>query len=322
MSESDPDILERLNELIKVKDERIFTRLDDLEVEKQVGKTSAVARCYGVALSGNGMARIDKLSDYLVANILEYCIPVTRIETAKKEDEKYGNHNQLMALGQEARRLFTHLKKSGEAGELLLFTIVTKVLKLPLVLCKMDLKTSTEMHFHGVDGVHACFEKGENGEKDVLGLYWGESKVHKNFGTAVAECIKSLHKFVIEGAVGTPAVQRDIQLIAANLNILDNDLKEAVALFFNPDAAESNQVNYRGVALIGFDEDSYPKGQNSKNGEDVRKEISAKMEEWVKKIEAQIGKYANLNTVELHLFLLPLPDVDVFREEFRKALSV
>jgi hypothetical protein len=101
---------------------------------------------------------------------VEYAIPREKIEKAKARDEKYGQSNALIALFEIAKQTFTHLKNSGEGSELLVFLLAERFLKLPQVLCKMDLKTASGVHFHGCDGVYAQIDG------DKLALYWGGSR--------------------------------------------------------------------------------------------------------------------------------------------------
>lgn len=74
---------------------------------------------------------------------------------AKARDEKWNSGEAVAALHEEAKRSFTDLALTGEGGEMLLFLLAERLLKLPQILCKMDLKTDTRLHYHGADGVYA-----------------------------------------------------------------------------------------------------------------------------------------------------------------------
>lgn len=102
---------------------------------------------------------------------------------------KNSTSRNMMKLRQEAQETFVDSVKSGELGELILFVLAEKFLKLPQVICKMNLKTSSNMHFHGADGVF--LGKTENNN---LALYWGESKIYEHFSTAVEDCLNSLNR--------------------------------------------------------------------------------------------------------------------------------
>jgi hypothetical protein len=92
---------------------------------------------------------------------------------AKERDTKFNSTEAVTVLVEQARRSFTDLAKTGEGSEMLLFLLAERFLKLPQVLCKMDLKTDSRMHYHGADGVYAGIAP-----EGMLKLYWGESKIY------------------------------------------------------------------------------------------------------------------------------------------------
>ncbi|MFT6754340.1 MAG: hypothetical protein ACJA2O_004544 [Candidatus Azotimanducaceae bacterium] len=83
------------------------------------------------------------------------------------------------------RKLSVHTAK-GELGELLLFTLLDVYFEAPKILSKISLKTSRRMPVYGADAVHAQYVDGK------LRLYLGESKLHKNFGSASTSAVKSI----------------------------------------------------------------------------------------------------------------------------------
>ena len=87
--------------------------------------------------------------------VADYAIPRAQLAKAKARDAKYNSTAAVAALVEQARRSFTDVAKTGEGGEMLLFLLAERFLKLPQILCKMDLKTDTRMHYHGADGVYA-----------------------------------------------------------------------------------------------------------------------------------------------------------------------
>jgi Cap4 SAVED domain len=116
--------------------------------------------------------------------VADYAIPRSQLAKAKARDTKYNSTEAVTALVEQARRSFTDLAKTGEGGEMLLFLLAERFLKLPQVLCKMDLKTDTRMHYHGADGVYAGVTP-----EGMLKLYWGESKIYKDAATAIKDCL-------------------------------------------------------------------------------------------------------------------------------------
>jgi hypothetical protein len=62
----------------------------------------------------------------------------------------------------------------------------------------MDLKTDTRLHYHGADGVYAGVTP-----EGLLKLYWGESKIYKDAGAAIRDCLaRKIHEGAVCGAEG------------------------------------------------------------------------------------------------------------------------
>lgn len=125
---------------------------------------------------------------------------------------------------------------------MLLYLLLESELGLPQLLCKMPLKTSSRVHFHGVDGVHGSLE-----EDGRLGLYWCESKLHKKVSTATRDCFESLAPFLLDE--GSKASNRDLLLVRDHLDVGDPKLAEALMKYLDDDAIESTlRVIKGGVA--------------------------------------------------------------------------
>lgn len=111
----------------------------------------------------------EDLAQILFNQIIQYTIPKSEIEDAMAT----GNTSYVLELEEKAKRKYVDywknrnqiitnenleddesLSKSGEGGEELLFLLAEQILGLPQALCKMNLKTSGSMHFHGADGIH------------------------------------------------------------------------------------------------------------------------------------------------------------------------
>jgi hypothetical protein len=152
-------------------------------------------------------------------SIADYAIPRSKLAKAKARDHKYNSTESVAALIQQARLSFTDLAKTGEGGEMLLFLLAERFLKLPQILCKMDLKTDPRMHYHGADGVYA----GVNAD-GLLKLYWGESKIYKNVSAAIQDCLASLAPYLIEPEHEGAERERDLVLLSDKADLSDVNL--------------------------------------------------------------------------------------------------
>ena len=180
--------------------------------------------------------------------VADYAIPRSKLAEAKARDAKYNSTEAVTALVEQARRSFTDLVKTGEGGEMLLFLLAERFLKLPHILCKMDLKTDPRLHYHGADGVYAGVT-----EQGMLKLYWGESKVYKDVVAAIRDCLTSLAPFLVEPEHEEAERERDLVLLSDKADLSDPTLTEALKRYFDKNSTQSKRVQYCGVALVGFD---------------------------------------------------------------------
>lgn len=272
--------------------------------------------CHCLTVDANGRVKIARLAEYLRLVLTDYAIPKTKIAQAKKRDADRNSTVAVNSLLFEAKALFTDLENTGEGGEMLLYVLAQHFLKLPQVLCKMDLKTDSRVHYHGADGVYA----GVTAE-GVLKLYWGESKIYANATDAVRECLKSLTPYLTEDDDEDSARERDLVLLSDKADLSDPRVTLAFRKYFDKSSPLSNRVVYCGIALVGFDADFYPKGNAVAVAKDI--EIAAKIQiaTWLKHAERHV-EANNIQNIEIELLCVPLPSVEAFRSTFLKKLGV
>ncbi|MFD2157205.1 DUF1837 domain-containing protein [Rhodococcus jostii] len=273
--------------------------------------TTATVRTHFLAADANGNPAVELLGTAMARAAMDFCIPRSRIEQALKHLRETGSTSHFSRLEQQARELFVDGDGTGEGGELLLFLLMEQVLELPQLLAKMSLKTNSNVHVHGSDGVHAKL-----GDDGVLDLYWGESKLYKSSSDAFTDCFESIGPFL--GADGE-ARRRDLLLVRDNLNIEQSDLAVHLLQYFDETNPKALQVRWNGVCLIGFDHSIYP---DMKKIADVQSaEIAKAVKRWHKAILDRI-KLNSLLKVNIDVFCIPFPDVDTLRKMVRKKLGV
>ncbi len=272
--------------------------------------------CHCLAVDGNGRVQPHRLAEFMRNAVADYAIPRSQLEKAKARDQKYKSTEAVTALVEQAKRSFTDLAKTGEGGEMLLFLLAERFLKLPQILCKMDLKTDTRMHYHGADGVYAGITP-----DGILKLYWGESKVYKDVGSAIQDCLSSLAPFLIEPDHEHAERERDLILLSDKADLSDPELTEALKRYFDKSSTQSRRVKYCGVALIGFDAEFYPASDTAAVADQLAEAARQALKLWSKKIGTRL-QTEKLEQVEIEFFCLPLPSADVFRKTFLKAMGV
>src|SRR6185437_10271366 len=174
---------------------------------------------------------------------------------------------------------FTDLAKTGEGGEMLLFLLAERFLKLPQILCKMDLKTDTRMHYHGADGVYTGVTP-----EGLLKLYWGESKIYKDVGAAIRDCLASLAPFLIEPENEDAERERDLLLLSDKADLSNPALTDALKKYFDKSSMMSKQVQYCGVALVGFDASFYPKDGVKAVADEIAEASRSELTNWSTRI--------------------------------------
>ncbi|MHB8190665.1 MAG: HamA C-terminal domain-containing protein [Ferrimicrobium sp.] len=312
MTGSDGWIADAVQRLVRAEKLSLDSYLVTVEEATVLAGTSTTCRCHFVRVDAQSKPRVSALIDMLTDQIVNYCIPRSRIEEARKYQEKTKSPDKTLRLFREAKELFTKTKFTGEGGELLLYALLEIVLGLPQILCKMPLKTSSQVHVHGVDGVHA--RALTNGR---LAVYWGEAKMYADVNSAIDAALRSLAPYLLDTQGG--AAQREILLLRDHVDTGDDQLTAALIRYFTEDKMEASQLVIRGACLIGFSMDRYVHPIED-DGTSVRTEVADALARWHDRLGEVIQK-KQLSAIELEVFFVPFPSVKEFREQFLKRLG-
>lgn len=311
--------IEKAFDNLLVKSEDYKSRLYEICFDLDIPDTKAKGYCYCVHLDGNGKPRVQDLIEFAADRILEYAIPKKELEKAKQHLIDTGSNSKIMSLRRKATTLFTNLKTTGEGGELLLYVFIQDILKLPQLISKMSLKTSGQVHYHGVDGVHVKYDPID----DSLNLYWGEAKMYDKIGTAITNCFTSLSGFLLDPLSATSVPERDLQLISGNIaaNVDNTNLEDLLVRYFDKDDNLSNKLTYKGVCFVGFDYTGYPDKPLTMKIEQLKAEINLNVKKWFSAVSKGIKNHNDLELYEIHVFLVPFPSVAAFRDGFLKEIG-
>jgi hypothetical protein len=291
--------------------------LSKVIAEPEVLDTKAKVHCYIVAHDGQDQPRIKDLAQAIAARIIDYAIPRNELKRAQEYDIKFNTTSEVSKLKLKAKKLFTTLGKTGEGGEMLLYMLIQNYLKLPQILCKMSLKTNSELHYNGADAIHMIFDSG----KQKMALYWGESKMYQSLDTAVTSCLESIKPFLCDDGGSNSRQMRDLQLITDNLDLSDEILENVMLKYLNPDDPLFNKLEYRGACFIGFDHGVYSSTPNTKTEQEVISEVESIFSKWQNKIGKKIKESSPLHSFVLEIFLIPFPSVEGFRKEFLSEIK-
>lgn len=310
------DLGSALRASLRGKSTKLDAHLVCLERNIEVLPTKTKLHCFFPQIDGNGRVRVKPLAEFLRDQIIDYAIPRKTIAAALREVEQTGSTAPLSHLHERAKRLFSHLANSGEGGELLLFATAESLFNISQVICKMTLKTSTSMHYHGSDGVYA-----EVREDGGLNLYWGESKVFGNAAAAIRNCMESLAPFLIEPEGEDATRDQDILLINEFANFTDARIVNALKGFLDKDNTLSLQVRNCGFALCVFDGECYPADDVEAKADDLAFEIRKNLESWSKAASSRVCQ-EKLDNFDIHFICIPLPSASLFRSYFLSLLGV
>ena len=78
----------------------------------------------------------------------------------------------------------------------------------------MVLKTNSEVHYHGADGVYGKYDT----ETQKYCLYWGEAKIYADVRQALSSCFDSIKTLLTEEGVDGTRKERDMDLFRTNLD--------------------------------------------------------------------------------------------------------
>lgn len=287
-------------------------------VERDIAVDGCIGRihCHCMTVDGNGRIRPERLAEFMRNAIVDYAVPKSRLEAARLRDAKFKSGSAVAQIHHEAIGTFTDLSNTGEGGEMLLYLLAERFLKVPQVLCKMDLKTDSHMHYHGADGVYASVN-----EDGILKLFWGESKVYGNATSAIRDCLKSLAPFLIEHDHEHAGRERDLVLLSDKADLSDPKLTAAFKKYFDRTLPQSNRVEYCGIALIAFDAEFYPKVGAKAVAQDIVDAAKAELAKWNKNVKNRMSK-EKLEGFHIEFFCVPVPSADGFRDAFLQALGV
>ena len=290
------------------------SHLTVLDRDFSVDGTKTFVHCYAPSLDAHGRLKPKALAQFLFDRIVDYAIPRHAVEAAQKQVAETGSTAEWMKLQRKAKAAFTDLDKSGEGGEFLLFALAEAVFELTQILCKMSLKTSTSMHYHGADGVYAAAEDG------YLNVYWGESKLYKSPTDAITDCLKSLAPFLREEFSDDAANAQDIYLVNEYANLTDPIAVDALKRFFDPDCEEAKYLRLCGFALVGFDVDCFPQTEQAGIWDEIEAALQKQLPNW----QSHIGKRLDdekLELFDIHFICIPMRSVKEFRDAFMALLK-
>ena len=275
--------------------------------------TTRSIRLHVLKADHNGRPQVGILVRELYKTILDYCIPRKQISKAIDYFNNTRSTQRIVALRKEAQSLFTDVSNSGEGGELLLFILTESVLGYPQVLSKMAIKTSSRMHFHGVDGVYiSC-----SGTPATLRIHFGESKLHKSAAGSVKEATSSIASMLTDEGF-LESARRDYYLLNTQADLGNDELEEALKGFLDPLDPRFLSPEVCAVLLAGHELADYPTVFEDEPLPDI---VVDKANNLINILEKK-AKEMKIHSFHIDLFLVPFPNIQAFRDLLLKELCL
>ena len=272
----------------------------------------------------DGVPTVQEFVEYLYDCLIPYCLPKRKIQEALQGINPTVDYARIVRLHDDAKSLFikakNQLESGGEPGELILYALLEWVLKAPRLVSKMYLKTNSNMPVHGTDGIHLGYDDA----KDLLTIYFGESKIYQSFSSAADAAFTSMAELLANAG----QISREIEILnnLSDLSSLPPAFQAKIAEYINPYSTSKLSLQKRIVhtCLLGFEYTAYnrilalhPDKVASAFEEKYKKRIASAC----RVIERHYGKRLPVTT-NLHLFLLPFPNLSTFRTAFYSKLGV
>lgn len=270
-------------------------------------------RIHVLKSDGNMRPQVGMLVRELCSSTIDYCIPRKQILSAVEYYNATRSMSRVGALRDEANKMFTDLSNSGEGGELLLFILTESILKYPQAISKMSIKTSPRMHFHGLDGVYVSCTAKSNG----LRLHYGESKLHSDPGDAIRNAISSIADMLNDEGF-LDASRRDYYLLNTLPDLGSKKLEDALIGFLDPKDSRYLAPEVCAVLLAGHSLAGYPTVQL---GEQIPQAVLEISSNYLKILESAAKRH-KIDMFHIDLFIIPFPDIDLFRSTLLRALGL
>ncbi|MEV0983485.1 DUF1837 domain-containing protein [Brevibacterium sp. NPDC049920] len=304
-------VVEQFIELARGTGDSLISFLPAFEDAVTVPETSTLVRTHFLAHDANGTPAVEQLAGAMANAALDFCIPRSKIEKAVAEYMDSRSTAAIVSLEEQARSLFVKSESSGEGGELLLFLLMERVLQRPQLISKMALKTNTEVHVHGSDGIHASFA-----DDGVLDIYWGESKLYQSSTEAFRDCFESISPYLRSD--GDSRRKQDLMLVRDHLNVTQRELAAHLFQYFDETNPKTLKVRWNGVCLVGFDHDNYP--NVAVLDEPQQQAVSKAVSRWHRTIGNRLKEFEIVG-VSIDLFCIPMPDVAELRSRVLKRMG-
>jgi hypothetical protein len=246
--------------------------------------------------------REDNLIQFMLRKVVFYVLQKKEYQDAKFEDAR--------DLFIRAERTFSKAHRTGEAGELLLFLLL-EANDIVQLFSKMNLKTSANMPFHGVDAIHIQVGK-------EVKLHFGHSKMYADFTSGLDSALNDVKRFKADRLR-----QAELYLLSSHIDASRfEEYTDVIKSLINP--YESNRELYKetNAIFIASNEDFMKSARKDEMTLDafMRDEYEKRQSSITSLIADKVSAIEGIKGEELFFLMMPMVDVDEFRAKFSAEL--
>lgn len=279
-----------LQQLLQVSTRRCEACLHALPDTYAVPGLQATARFHHLRLDGNGRPKFRELAECLADHVTYYCCTAQKRGRAKADDE-------LLALRREARSFFRDERRSGEAGEMLLYLLLEAILEAPQMVTKIALKTNPEMETFGSDGIHMKWHV----EHGMLDVYFSEAKLIGDIHDAATKAVESIELFHERDMA-----RYELRMVTSHYKHVDDATKAAVLEYVDLAGSAVNcRLNH--ACLLGYNWDAYaglPEGDMNSIMDAFQMRYRAELPRLQKVLDGRLARFAE-KRLRFEIFVLP-----------------
>ncbi|CUR51350.1 protein of unknown function [Nitrosotalea devaniterrae] len=282
-----------------------------LEITKEKIDNNLSCRFLMIKTTSDSIRESDFL-EFLKTNVVFYVLNYGdyKNQISQKRADEIRNITDLIY---RARKKFQRkMRNTGEVGELILFLLLESE-GISQVVSKMQLKTSSDWPFFGMDAIHLQVVR------DKIIIHYGESKMRKEFGTSLNDAMSSISEFEKN--------YDDIDEINIVSSFIDKTkfgkfTKEVVKLL-NPYTSNKKDLGHSYSLLLCFDWNILQNLSN-RGKQELSEHLQKKYEEECKRyshsISERIKSEESIKDKNFMVYLLPFRDEERFSIKFNEEI--
>lgn len=301
-------------------------QIDPLWVDRQLDhhfherKLKITVRGYTPKISGTTFSCDDLVSE-LGFMVTDYVLSEDKKAQAKQDLERqysprFAQKNAERHFQQIAQRFFGRKdpETDGKYGELLLFAIVESILGSKMVAHKIVNLTNYKDQSKGGDGVFLG-NYNVDAIRVVPALFIGESKIMRDFSTALEDALDSLNRF------HAPEIRAEFNatefIVARDTMMADEDYEEIYNRLSPGTEQYKSQIMVHPVLLMFNTNKINTFEKNSLTSKDLEEALKGYMKRNKKHffdfVTKKISSYPEVEKVFVDFFIFPFNDISKFR---------